>query len=117
MNQLDSNPESRMWAMLAHLSALSGFVIPFGNIVGPLVIWLVKRDEMSFVNDQAKEALNFNISMTIYMVVAGVLIFVLIGIPLMIVLGIAWLVLVILAAVKANEGTAYRYPLTLRLVN
>ncbi|MBD2231762.1 DUF4870 domain-containing protein [Phormidium tenue] len=117
MNQLDSNPESRMWAMLAHLSALSGFVIPFGNIIGPLVIWLVKRDEMSFVNDQAREALNFNISMTIYMVVAGVLIFVLIGIPLMIVLGIAWLVLVILAAVKANEGTAYRYPLTLRLVN
>ncbi len=116
MNQLDSNPESRMWAMLAHLSALSGFVIPFGNIIGPLVIWLVKRDEMSFVNDQAKEALNFNISMTIYMMVAGVLIFVLIGIPLMIVLGIAWLVLVILAAVKANEGTAYRYPLTLRLV-
>lgn len=117
MNQLDSNPESRMWAMLAHLSALSGFVIPFGNIIGPLVIWLVKRDEMSFVNDQAKEALNFNISMTIYMVVAGVLVFMLIGIPLLIVLGIAWLVLAILAAVKANEGTAYRYPLTLRLVN
>lgn len=116
MNQLDSNPESRMWAMLAHLSALSGFVIPFGNIIGPLVIWLVKRDEMSFVDDQAKEALNFNISMTLYMVVAGILILVLVGIPLMIVLGIAWLVLVILASVKANEGTAYRYPLTLRLV-
>jgi len=116
MNQLDSNPESRMWAMLAHLSALSGFVIPFGNIVGPLIIWLIKRDEMSFVSDQGREALNFNISMTIYMMVAGVLIFVLIGIPLMIVLGIAWLVLTILAAVKANEGVAYRYPLTLRLV-
>ncbi|HZG37278.1 MAG TPA: DUF4870 domain-containing protein [Nodosilinea sp.] len=116
MNQLDSNPESRMWAMLAHLSALSGFVIPLGNIVGPLVIWLIKRDEMSFVSDQGREALNFNISMTIYMMVAGVLIFVLIGIPLMIVLGIAWLVLTILAAVKANEGVAYRYPLTLRLV-
>lgn len=117
MNQLDSNPESRMWAMLAHLSAFSGFVIPFGNIIGPLVIWLVKRDEMSFVNDQAKEALNFNISMTIYMMVSMVLAFVLIGIPLLIVLGIAWLVLVILAAVKANEGMAYRYPLTLRLIN
>ncbi|WP_017297594.1 DUF4870 domain-containing protein [Nodosilinea nodulosa] len=116
MNQLDSNPESRMWAMLAHLSALSGFVIPFGNIIGPLIIWLVKRDEMSFVADQGKEALNFNISMTIYMVVAGVLIFVLIGIPLMIVLGLAWLVLLILAAIRANEGIAYRYPLTLRLV-
>ncbi|HSM80541.1 MAG TPA: DUF4870 domain-containing protein [Nodosilinea sp.] len=116
MNQLDSNPESRMWAMLAHLSALSGFIVPFGNIIGPLLIWLIKRDEMSFVNDQAKEALNFNISMTIYMAIAGVLIFVLIGIPILIVLAIAWLVLAIMAAVKANEGTVYRYPLTLRLV-
>lgn len=103
--------------MLAHLSALSGFIIPFGSILGPLIIWLIKRDEMSFVNDQAKEALNFNISMTIYMLVSLVLVFVVIGIPLMIVLGIAWLVLAILAAVKANEGVAYRYPLTLRLVN
>ncbi|NMF83005.1 DUF4870 domain-containing protein [Nodosilinea sp. P-1105] len=117
MNQLDTTPESRMWAMIAHLSALAGFVIPFGNILGPLIVWLVKKDEMSFVNDQGKEALNFNISMTIYMLVSGALIFVLIGIPLLVILGIAWLILVILAAVKANEGTAYRYPLTLRLVN
>lgn len=116
MNQLDSNPESRMWAMIAHLSALSGFVVPFGNIIGPLLVWLIKRDEMSFVADQGKEALNFNISMTIYMLVAGVLVFVLIGIPLLIVLAIAWLVLAILAGIKANDGVAYRYPLTLRLV-
>jgi len=116
MNLPDSNPESRMWAALPHVSALSGFVIPFGNIVGPLIIWLVKRDEMSFVDDQAKEALNFNISMTIYMAVAGVLVFVLIGIPIMIVLAITWLVLIVMAAIKANEGTAYRYPITLRLV-
>ncbi len=102
--------------MLAHISALSGLVIPFGNIIGPLIIWLIKRDEMSFVNDQAKEALNFNISMTIYMSFSLVLIFVVIGIPLIIALGIAWLVLTIMAAVKANEGVAYRYPLTLRLV-
>lgn len=117
MNQLDSNPESRMWAMLAHLSALSGFIIPFGSILGPLIIWLIKRDEMSFVNDQAKEALNFNISMTIYAMVSGVLIFVVIGIVLLPVVLVTWLVLAILAAVKANEGVAYRYPLTLRLVN
>jgi len=117
MNQLDTTPESRMWAMIAYLSALAGFVIPFGNILGPLIVWLVKKDEMSFVDDQGKEALNFNISMTIYMLVSGVLIFVLIGIPLLVILGIAWLILIILAAVKANEGTAYRYPLTLRLVN
>lgn len=106
-----------MWAMLAHISALSGFIIPFGSILGPLIIWLIKRDEMSFVNDQAKEALNFNISMTIYAIVAGVLIFVAIGIVLLPVVLISWLVLTIMAAVKANEGVAYRYPLTLRLVN
>jgi uncharacterized Tic20 family protein len=116
MNQLDSNPESRMWAMIAHLSTLSGLVLPFGNIIGPLLVWLVKRDEMAFVNDQAKEALNFNISMTIYGLVAAVLIFVLVGFVLLAVLGIAWLVLSIMAAVKANEGVAYRYPLTLRLI-
>lgn len=103
--------------MLAHISALSGFIIPFGSILGPLIIWLIKRDEMSFVNDQAKEALNFNISMTIYAIVAGMLIFVAIGIVLLPVVLIAWLVLTIMAAVKANEGVAYRYPLTLRLVN
>ncbi|MGB3311175.1 MAG: DUF4870 domain-containing protein [Nodosilinea sp.] len=116
MNQLDSSPESRMWAMLAHLSSLSGFIIPFGNIIGPLIIWLVKRDEMSFVDDQAKEALNFNISMTIYGLISAILIVVFVGFLMLAVLGIAWLVLAILAAVKANEGVAYRYPLTLRLV-
>lgn len=116
MNQLDSNPESRMWAMLAHLSALSGFVIPFGNIIGPLIIWLIKRDEMSFVDDQAKEALNFNISITIYALISAILIVVVVGFLMLAVLGIVWLVFAIVAAVKANEGTAYRYPLTLRLV-
>lgn len=132
MNQLDSNPESRMWAMLAHLSALLGaFVLPFvGGIAAPLMIWLIKKDEMSFVEDQAKEALNFNLSMAIYgtvigalMVISLLLTFVLIGLPLMFLLIIAslglvtfWVVLTIVAAVKANEGVAYRYPLTLRLV-
>ncbi len=116
MNQLDSNPESRMWAMVAHVSALSGFVIPFGNILGPLIVWLIKKDEMAFVEDQGKEALNFNISITIYAIISGILTLVLVGFAMLLILAIAWLVFVILAAVKANEGTAYRYPLTLRLI-
>jgi uncharacterized Tic20 family protein len=91
-------------------------LIPFGSIVGPLIIWLIKKDEMPFVDDQGKEALNFNISMTIYGLISVLLVFVLIGFILLVVLGIAWLVLAIVAAVKANEGIAYRYPLTLRLV-
>jgi uncharacterized Tic20 family protein len=108
--------DERTWGMLAHLSALSGFIIPFGNVLGPLVVWLVKRDEMPFVDDQGKEALNFQITITIASVVSIVLMLVLIGIALMAVVAIAWLVLSIVAGVKANEGKRYRYPFTLRLV-
>ena len=116
MHQIQSNPESRMWAMIAHLSALSGVIVPFGHIIGPLVVWLVKKDEMAFVDDQAKEALNFNISMTIYMLVSILLVMVVIGFVLIPILAIFGLVYTIIAAVKANEGTAFRYPLIFRLV-
>lgn len=111
------SPEQRTWAMLGHLSAFAGFVIPFGNILGPLVIWLIKKDSMPFAAEQAKEALNFNITFSILAIVCSALIFVLIGIPLLVLLGIAWLVLAIVAAVKANTGVAYRYPFCLRLVS
>lgn len=111
-----STPESRMWASLAHASAFLGLVFPFGSILGPLLIWLVKRDEMPFVDDQAKEALNFNLSMTLYMVVSMLMILVLVGILMIVILSFAWMVLVILAAVQSNEGMAYRYPLTVRFI-
>ena len=109
--------EERQWAMFAHLSALVGLVIPFGNIIGPLVIWLVKKETMPFVDNQAKEALNFQITVTIAMVISAILILVVIGFVLMYLIGLAALVLTIIAAIKANEGTAYRYPFTLRLIN
>src|ERR1700680_445708 len=71
--------EARTWAMLCHLSSISGFIgVPFGHIVGPLIVWLVKKDQFPLVDDQGKESLNFQISMTIYGIVAGVLCFVLI---------------------------------------
>jgi uncharacterized Tic20 family protein len=108
--------DARQWAMFAHLSALVGFVIPFGNVIGPLVVWLMKKDTMPFVDDQGKESLNFQITVTIAAVVCMALIVVLIGIPLLFVVGLVALVLTIIAAVKANEGTAYRYPFTLRLI-
>lgn len=103
--------------MLGHVAAFAGLVVPFGNILGPLVIWLVKKDTMPFAADQAKEALNFNITWTIAMLVSAALVLVLIGIPLLAALTIAWLVLTIVAAVKASSGERYRYPLTLRLVS
>ena len=109
--------EERQWAMFAHLSALAGLIIPFGSIIGPLVIWLIKKDTMPFVNDQGKEALNFNITVAIAAIVSWILIFILIGFLLLPVLVIVWLVFVIIGTMKANEGTAYRYPFTLRLVS
>lgn len=102
--------------MLAHLSALAGFVIPFGNIVGPLVIWLIKKDGSPFVDDQGKESLNFQITITILMIVSAILIIVIIGILLLPLVGLLSLIFIIVAAVKANGGERYRYPFALRLI-
>jgi uncharacterized Tic20 family protein len=103
--------------MAAHLSSLVGYlVIPFGNVIAPLVIWLIKKDTMPFVDDQAKESLNFQITITIAAIVGAVLTLVCIGYFLLIAVWIVGLIFAILAAVKANEGVRYRYPLTLRLI-
>jgi uncharacterized Tic20 family protein len=121
--------EERQWALFAHLSILlgglitTGWAFSTGSFIGPLVIWLVKKDTMPFVADQAKEALNFAITLSIVcfallaLTVMSLGIGALITIPVLMFIGIAALVLVILAAIKANEGVAYRYPFALRLVN
>ena len=105
------------WGMFCHLAALAGFVVPFGNIIGPLVIWLIKKDESEFVNDQGKESLNFQISITIYAIVSALLMLVVIGIFLLVAVGILSMVFIILAAIKANNGEKYRYPLTIRFIS
>ena len=108
--------DERMWAMFAHLSALIGFVIPFGSILGPLIIWQIKKNEYPLVDDQGKEALNFQITMAIAFVVSLVLMVVLIGFLLIWVVGLFDLVMIVIASIKANNGERYRYPFTLRLV-
>ena len=120
--------EERQWAMFAHLSALlgglltSGWAGNIGFFVGPLVIWMMKKDTMPFVNDQAKEALNFAITVSIIFLALMILTVMTLGIgalltiPLMLIVGVTALVFVIIAAMKANEGVAYRYPFALRLV-
>lgn len=120
--------EERQWAMFAHLSALvggiltSGWAGSLGCFIGPLIIWMVKKDTMPFVDDQGKEALNFNITVGLIFLVLLLLSIVTLGIGLIIaipgwiIVGIAWLVFTIIAGIKANEGVAYRYPLTLRLI-
>ena len=110
--------EERTWAMVCHLAALAGYIIPVaGNIVGPLIIWLMKKEQFALVNDQGRESLNFQISITIYAIIAGLLAFVGIGLVLLPVVGIFALVMIIMAAIKANEGVAYRYPLTMRFIS
>lgn len=108
--------DERQWGMIAHLSALAGLIVPFGHLLGPLIIWLVKKDTMPFVDDQGKEALNFQITLSIALFVCFLLIFVAIGIVLMPLVGLAGLILAVIAGIKANEGVAYRYPFTLRLI-
>jgi uncharacterized protein len=103
--------------MLAHISSLAGFIIPFGNIIGPLIIWLVKKDTMPFVNDQGKESLNFQITVSIAVLICLALICVAgLGIILAPVVGIIALVFAIIGGVKASSGEAYRYPVAIRLI-
>jgi len=108
---------SRMWATFCHLSALSFLIgVPLGNILGPLIFWLIKKDEFPFVDGEGKESLNFQISMTIYGFIAFLLCFVMIGFVLLIGLFIAEIVLVILASISANRGESYSYPCTIRFI-
>jgi len=107
----------RTWGMLAHLSALAGLVFPLvGNILGPLLVWLTKREQSAFIATQAKEALNFNITVTLAGVVCAFLALIFIGFLLGTALFIGWLVMTLVAAIRASEGVLYHYPLSLRLV-
>jgi uncharacterized Tic20 family protein len=105
--------DERTWALLAHLSGLIAGVVglPF---LGPLIVWLVKKDESPFVGDQAKEALNFQIAVLIAVVVCLITC---VGAILAPVIGIAGLVFSIIGALEANKGVYYRYPYTIRLIN
>ncbi len=102
--------------MFTHLSAFTVYFTAIGGVVGPLVMWLIKKGEYPFVDEQGKEALNFQISIVIYAVVSAVLTLILIGIVLLIAVGILNIVCIILAAVKAQNGEHYRYPLSIRFI-
>ena len=113
----ETNPDAKMWGMLAHIAALAGYIIPIaGSIVGPLVVWLIKKDQLPFVDDQGKESLNFQITVAIAALVAGATLCIGIGLILLPLVGILDLVFIIIAAVKANSGQWYRYPFAIRFV-
>lgn len=122
-NSLDEGASvaARDWAMAAHLSALVGLLgNGIGFVLGPLVVWLWKRDDDEFIRDQSLEALNFQITMILAIVVGVILIVTVIGLVLGILLvvagGILAIVMPIVAAVQARKGVRYRYPLTVRLI-
>jgi uncharacterized Tic20 family protein len=112
------NKDACTWAMLCHIAGLAFMVVPVvGGIVGPLIIWQIKKDIHPFVNQSGKEALNFQISMMIYAVIAAFLWFTCIGLALVPVVGIVDIILVIIAAVKAANGEYYHYPLSIRFIS
>lgn len=102
--------------MLCHISALAGFVVPFGNIIGPLIVYSMKKDEYAFVADQGKESLNFQISVSIYLFISIILVFVALGILFLIAIPLLALILTVVAAVRANDGEYYRYPLCIHFI-
>lgn len=110
--------DDKMWGMFCHLAAFAGYIgIPFGSILGPLILWLIKKEEIAFVDDQGKESLNFQISIAIYgLALLPTMCFPPLLIVLALALSIAAVVFIIIAAIKANNGEAYRYPCCLRFV-
>ena len=102
--------------MLCHLLALAGFIIPFGNLIGPIVIWQMKKAEHPFIDDQGKESVNFQILMSILLIVSALLICVVVGFFILPVVGLVSLIFSIIAGIKANGGEAYRYPFNIRFI-
>jgi uncharacterized Tic20 family protein len=113
----DEAKKAQTWGMLCHLTALSSFVglVP-GHLIGPLVVWLIKRNDYPLVDEQGKESLNFQLSMTIYGIVSAFLCLILIGYLLLPILAVVDLILVIKASIRVSNGEEYRYPFTIRFL-
>jgi len=111
------DPQARRWAMLCHYAAFFWFMAPLiGNVLGPLIVWQLQKDRDPFVDRHGKEALNFQITYSLLMMVCGVLAWIFIGFPLMALVSLTALVLVVIAGIRANAGELWRYPFCIRLV-
>jgi len=106
----------RNWAMFCHLAGFAGFLFPFGGIIGPLVIWLSKRDDSTWINENGKASLNFQLSMLLYIMLAAPLCLILIGFPIIAILGTLKIIFIIIACVKASRGEEFRYPLAIPFI-
>lgn len=106
--------DERTMVMLCHLLGLSGYLVPFGHLIGPLVVWLVKKDESVSVDIAGRESVNFAITITIVGIVGFILVFFGVGICILLVLPVLHAVPIIIAAIKANDGRQWRYPGNIR---
>ena len=106
----------RNWAMFCHLAAFAGFFFPFGGIIGPLICWLSRKDESTWVNENGKSSMNFQLSMLLYFVLALPLCFIIIGFPIIAVIGTLKIVCIIIASVKASKGEEFKYPLAIPFI-
>lgn len=113
----DVSSDERTWGVLTHAAAFAGFAVPFGNVLGPLLIWLVKRDESRFLDANGKQAVNFQITWTIWIGIALLTLLIGIGLLIVPVVMLAWLIFVVLAMIRASEDQVYDYPLTIDLVS
>ncbi|WP_041616377.1 DUF4870 domain-containing protein [Spirosoma linguale] len=111
-----SESDIRMWAMLTHLSALTGLFTGIGFIIAPVIVWQIQKDKSAYIDYHGKEAVNFQITIALVSAISFLLMFILIGFVLIWIVGIVWLVFTIIAAIKANNGEYYRYPLTIRFI-
>lgn len=108
--------DDKNMGVAVHLASFSGYLIPFGSILGPLIVWLMKRDEIAFVDTCGRNCLNFKLSLVVYVFISIILAFVGIGFILLGLIAIADIVLTIIAAMKASEGESYRYPLSIQFL-
>ncbi|AXV63887.1 MULTISPECIES: DUF4870 domain-containing protein [Pseudoalteromonas] len=113
---VECNKEQRTWAMLCHLSSFAGLLIPFGSVIGPLIVWLAKKDEMPLVAEHGRKSLNFQLTMMIAYIVSFLLIFVVIGVILLPVIAVFAFIMVVVSAIKANDGKDVNYPLSIEFI-
>ena len=111
-----ADKEQRTWAMFCHLSALAGLLFPFGSVIGPLIVWLVKKEEMPLVAEHGRKSLNFQLTMMIAYIVCFMLMFVVVGVILLPLVALFSLIMVVVSAIKANDGKEIKYPMAIEFI-
>ena len=113
---ITDNKDHRTWAMLCHLSSFAGLLIPFGSVIGPLIVWLAKKDEMPLVAEHGRKSLNFQLTMMIAYIISFLLMFVVIGVILLPVIAIFAFIMFVVSAIKSNDGKEVDYPLSIEFI-